>query len=273
MHTTDLILRHETLLRICSFLTIMFIMWRWEIAFPKRPLNVNKPMRWANNLGLLFLNSLVLRLALPFAGVGMAVWCQQKGWGLFNTLSDGLVPSVVSVTISIIVLDFAVYLQHRVMHQVPLLWRLHRVHHLDLDIDLSTGLRFHPLEILLSMLFKFLVITLLGPSALAVMLFEILLNGSAVFNHSNIAITHRIDAWLRRFIVTPDMHRVHHSTQMHETNSNYGFFLSCWDRLLSTYIAQPEAGHHNMQIGLAEYRDQELTQKLRPLLLSPFRSN
>ena len=191
----------------------------------------------------------------------------NAGWGLFNQLA---LPYWLEVTAAVLLLDLAIYLQHLLMHHLPLLWKLHRVHHADLDIDMTTGARFHPLEIVVSMLIKLLVIFLLGPALLAVLIFETLLNGMAVFNHANVRLPVQLDGVLRRLLVTPDMHRVHHSILRHETDSNFGFNLSIWDRLFKTYVDQPENGHQGMTIGIAEFRDARQVDRLPGMLALPF---
>jgi len=213
------------------------------------------------------LNTLVLRLVFPLAAIGVAQVAEANGWGLFNRFD---VPVWPALAISVIVLDGAIYLQHVLFHAVPLFWRLHRVHHADLDFDVTTGARFHPVEILLSMLIKFGVIVLLGPPLAAVLVFEVLLNATAMFNHGNVRIPLPLDRFLRLFIVTPDMHRVHHSHLDYETNSNFGFNLSVWDRLFGTYRDQPADGHERMVIGIDTFRDDARCIRLDGMLLMPF---
>lgn len=208
-------------------------------------------IRWTNNLGLVVIDTIVLRLSFPILAVGLAVTAQDLGWGLFNIIE---VPGWVAVLVSIVVLDLVIYLQHVMFHAVPALWRLHRMHHADLEFDVTTGLRFHPVEILLSMGIKLAVVMALGPPAVAVLIFEVLLNATAMFNHSNVRLPTFVDRILRLIVVTPDMHRVHHSIRPEETNSNFGFNLPWWDRLLGTYKAQPKAGHEDMSIGIEQFR-------------------
>jgi sterol desaturase/sphingolipid hydroxylase (fatty acid hydroxylase superfamily) len=224
-------------------------------------------VRWANNLGLVMLNSAVLRLIFPAAAVGVAVLASERHWGLFN-LIDASFP--IAVLASVIILDFFVWLQHVMVHAVPMLWRLHRVHHADLDYDVTTGARFHPLEILLSMLIKFTVIVLLGPPIIAVIVFEVLLNATSMFNHGNVRLPETLDRYLRLIVVTPDMHRVHHSVEDDETNSNFGFNLPWWDRLFGTYRAQPRAGHEGMTIGIHTFREDKWCSWLPGMLAIPF---
>ncbi|MGD8631157.1 MAG: sterol desaturase family protein, partial [Gammaproteobacteria bacterium] len=228
----ELISNHEATIRLGSFLGIFALMACWEILAPRRTLTQPKGSRWLNNIGLVVFNTALLRVVFPVAAIGVAEYAQLRQWGLFNLVE--VHPAVALVT-SVIVLDAAIYLQHVMFHAVPLLWRLHRVHHADLDFDVTTGARFHPIEILLSMLIKFAVIVLLGPPLAAVVIFEVLLNAMSMFNHSNVRLPLALDGVLRRIIVTPDMHRVHHSHLADETNSNFGFNLSVWDRVFGTY--------------------------------------
>ena len=247
-----LLIGNEMFIRLGFFLGIFFVMAAWEKASPRRALQQSKLTRWANNLGLTFFNTFVLRLLFPAAAVGTALIADEKGWGLFHAIS---LPGWAGGLASIVILDLVVYAQHVAFHKVPVLWRLHRMHHIDLDIDVTTGARFHPVEIIISMAIKMGAVAALGAPAWSVVAFEVLLNGTSMFNHSNISINLRVDRWIRRFIVTPDMHRVHHSVRIRETDSNYGFNLSWWDRLFGTYRDQPAAGHTAMKIGLANYRD------------------
>ena len=260
---------NEAGIRLLVFFAIFSVMALWESLTPRRPLTVSKPIRWLNNLGLVALNTLVLRLIFPAAAVGMAVYASEHQWGLFNLMP---VPALLAVIVSVVLLDLVIWTQHLVVHTIPLLWRLHRVHHADLDYDLTTGLRFHPIEIVLSMLIKFAAISLLGPPVLAVIVFEAILNGMAVFNHANVSLPPRVDRILRRVIVTPDMHRVHHSVERDETDSNYGFNLSIWDRLFRTYREQPRAGHDAMVIGIPAFREPGVVNRLPGMLALPFRT-
>jgi sterol desaturase/sphingolipid hydroxylase (fatty acid hydroxylase superfamily) len=261
------VLEREAVLRLGCFVAIFIVMMCWEVFAPKRVLSVSKLQRWSNNLGLLLLNSLVLRLLFPAAAVGIAYAAGEAGWGIFNWLT---LPFWLEVIAAVLLLDLAIYLQHLLMHRVPLLWRLHRVHHADLDIDMTTGSRFHTLEILLSMLIKWAVIFVLGPALLAVLIFESLLNGMAIFNHANVRLPVTLDRVLRLLLITPDVHRVHHSILLRETNSNYGFNLSIWDRLFRTYRAQPEKGHDGMTIGIPGFRDARQVDRLPGMLALPF---
>ena len=270
MEFTDIesfVLQREAMLRLGCFAAIFVAMFIWELLAPKRPLSVSKAQRWMNNLSLLVLNSLVLRVLFPAAAVGIAYSTATAGWGLFNHIA---LPYWLEVIAAVLLLDLAIYLQHVMMHRVPLLWRLHRVHHADLDIDMTTGSRFHTIEILVSMLIKWAVIILLGPALLAVLIFETLLNGMALFNHANVQLPAKLDRLLRQLFITPDVHRVHHSILRRETDSNYGFNLSIWDRLFRTYIDQPQHGHRGMTIGIAEFRDVRQVDRLPGMLALPF---
>jgi sterol desaturase/sphingolipid hydroxylase (fatty acid hydroxylase superfamily) len=233
------------------FLVVLAGMAVWELAAPRRRQEIPRLLRWTNNLALVVLDTVVLRLAFPVLAVGVAIIAEQRDWGLFNALE---LPFWLSVTLSILLLDLAIYLQHVLFHAVPALWRLHRMHHADLEFDVTTGVRFHPVEILLSMAIKLAVVAALGAPALAVLMFEILLNATALFNHANIQLPSRVDRVLRWFVVTPDMHRVHHSVIRAETNSNFGFNLPWWDRLFGTYRAQPREGHAGMTVGIEQFR-------------------
>ena len=257
----------EATLRLGISLTIFFGMALWEIAAPVRELSVRKPRRWFRNLSIAVLNALVVRLVAPFGAVGVAWWAAAEGWGLFNRID---VAPWLAIVASVLVLDFAIYAQHVVFHKVPVLWRLHMVHHADEDVDVTTGQRFHPVEILLSMGIKAVLVIALGAPALAVLLFEVILNGTALFNHSNALIPPAVDRILRLLVVTPDMHRVHHSVYRREHDSNYGFNVPWWDRLCGTYRAQPEEGHRGMSLGLADVPDGE-RQSLPWFVAAPFR--
>jgi sterol desaturase/sphingolipid hydroxylase (fatty acid hydroxylase superfamily) len=263
----DFIATHEPAIRLGFFLGVFTLMALWELLAPRRVLTQSKPARWFNNITLVVVNTALLRIVFPTAAAGMADYAALQQWGLFNQVD---VTAPLALLASIIILDAAIYLQHVMFHALPVLWRLHRVHHADLDFDVTTGARFHPLEILLSMLIKFAVIILLGPPLLAVVLFEILLNAMAMFNHSNVRMPRALDAVLRLFVVTPDMHRVHHSLRDQEANSNFGFNLSVWDRLFGTYRSQPRDGHSGMTIGIDSFRDAAHCIRLPGMLLLPF---
>jgi sterol desaturase/sphingolipid hydroxylase (fatty acid hydroxylase superfamily) len=240
----------------------------WEVIAPRRALSVSKLRRWLNNIGVVALNTVLLRLIFPAAAVGLAFVAARRGWGVLNQID---LPVWLEIVCAVVVLDFVIYLQHVMFHAVPLFWRLHRMHHADLDFDVTTGARFHPIEILLSMVIKLATVTVLGPAAVAVLIFEILLNATSMFNHSNVRLPRALDRWLRRLIVTPDMHRVHHSILEHETNSNFGFNLPWWDRLFGTYQAQPDAGHERMVIGIHGFRNEQEVDRLAGMLWLPFR--
>ena len=262
------LLGHEPAVRLGVFIGIFAIIAAWELAAPRRTLRESKALRWTHNLALTVLNSVLVRAALPLAAVGVAALAAERGMGLLNLFH---VPHPLAILLSVLALDMAIYLQHLMFHAVPLFWRLHRVHHADLDFDVTTGARFHPIEIGLSMLIRFAVILALGPPAVAVLVFEMLLNASSMFNHGNVRFPAAIDRILRRVVVTPDMHRVHHSIDPRETNSNFGFSLPWWDWLFGTYRAEPQAGHEAMTIGIDRFRaPRELW--LDRMLLQPFRS-
>ncbi len=248
---SELLLSNEGTIRLAFFLGILIAMAIWELAAPKRRIEIPRVIRWSNNLGVVVLDTIIVRLTFPIVAVGLALLAQENGWGLFNIID---VPIWLAIIVSIAVLDLAIYTQHVVFHAVPMLWRLHRMHHADQAIDVTTGLRFHPIEIILSMGIKLFVVFLLGPPAVAVLIFEVVLNGMAMFNHSNIRLPKKFDAILRLFVVTPDMHRVHHSINPKETDSNFGFNLPWWDRIFGTYIAQPKKGHDDMIIGIEQFR-------------------
>ena len=267
MDINNFITNNEIQIRLGFFFGVFIIMAVWELFAPRRKLLVSKLLRWSNNLALVFLNSFILRLLFPAAAVGMAAFADQRGWGIFNYYD---VYSPIAVVSSVIILDGIIYLQHVMVHAVPALWRLHRVHHADPDFDVTTGARFHPLEIILSMLIKFAVIIVLGPPVVAVIIFEILLNATAMFNHSNVRLNLTVDKYLRLLVVTPDMHRVHHSVEADETNSNFGFNLPWWDRLFGTYRDQPRAGHEEMTIGIHQYNQPSQVTWLHKMLLLPF---
>lgn len=262
------LLAHEAGVRMGIFATTLLAMAGWEILTPRRPLAQPKLGRWTSNLGIVILNTILLRLAFPLAAVGVAVLAVERQWGLLNQLD---IQFALAVVVSVIALDFAIYLQHVMFHAVPAFWRLHQMHHADLDFDVTTGARFHPIEIVLSMLIKVAVIVVLGPPAVAVMIFEVLLSTTSMFNHGNVAMPAWLDRRLRWIVVTPDMHRVHHSVEAEETNSNFGFSLPWWDRLFGTYRDQPKAGHEGMTIGVRTWRDPRTCTWLPAMLALPFR--
>ena len=258
---------NEAIIRLSVFISVLIVIMLLEIVSPRRQLKLSRKLRWLNNLILIIINTIVLRLVFPFAAVGAALWCQINQVGVLNYLD---ISPIFKVIIAFVVLDFAIYLQHILFHFVPVLWRFHKVHHVDLDFDVTSGIRFHPIEMILSMLIKFAVIAVIGVPVLAVIIFEVVLNATSMFNHGNIRLPQKLDSLIRVFIVTPDMHRVHHSSIVKETNSNFGFNFAIWDKLFSTYIAQPSKGHIDMDIGLKEYKDSNTTQKLVNILKIPF---
>jgi sterol desaturase/sphingolipid hydroxylase (fatty acid hydroxylase superfamily) len=268
MNFEQLLLANEPAVRLGFFLGMFALIGIWEVLAPRRALTVSKALRWTSNLGLVVLNTVVLRLIFPLAGAGLAAFCAENGWGILNHFP---VPFWVAIPLAVIAMDFVIWLQHVMFHAVPLLWRLHRVHHADLDYDVTTGARFHPIEIVLSMLIKFATIVVLGPPVVAVVIFEVLLNATAMFNHGNIGLPATVDRVLRWLVVTPDMHRVHHSIEDDETNSNFGFNLPWWDRLFGTYRDQPRAGQTGMTIGIRDYREAHEVDRLDGMLLLPFR--
>ena len=258
----------ETAIRLGVFAGIFALMAAWEIASPRRPLAVGRAPRWPSNLGIVVVSSVTVRLLVPTAAVGIAVIASQRGFGIFHLLDW---PDWLAGILGFVVLDLIVYAQHVAFHRVPVLWRAHRMHHADLDIDVTTGLRFHPIEIVLSMLVKMASVALAGIPAEAVVVFEVTLNATAMFNHANVSIPDWLDRLVRLAVVTPDMHRTHHSVVADETNSNFGFNLPWWDRLFGTYRRAPAAGHDGMTIGLPIFRDPaEL--RLDRLLTQPFRT-
>ncbi len=264
---TDTLLTNEPIIRIGFFLSVLAIMVAWEVVAARRPQRIGRLTRWPSNLLIVALDTLAVRLVFPVAAVGAAFIAAEQGWGLLNLVA---VPAWFSVILAVLLLDAAIYFQHRLFHAVPWLWRLHRMHHADLEFDVTTGLRFHPLEILLSMGIKLAVVLALGAPALAVVIFEVLLNATAMFNHGNVRLPARADRRLRFFVVTPDMHRVHHSIIHRETDSNFGFNLPWWDRLFGTYRDQPEKGHLGMTIGIEAFRT-ERDLRLDRMLVQPFR--
>lgn len=248
----DLLTKNEVALRLGFFFGIFALVAIGEVVAPRRDLTISKTGRWFANIGIVVINAAFLRILVPAGAVGIAAWVNQNGWGLLNVIE---LPYWLAVVLSAMALDFVIYLQHVMFHAVPALWRLHMMHHADLDYDVTTGTRFHPVEIVLSMLIKACAIVVLGPPILGVIVFEILLNGTAMFNHGNLKLPLGLDRVLRLFVVTPDMHRVHHSVFPSEANSNFGFNLPWWDRLMGTYRAQPTKGHVGMTIGLNQFRD------------------
>ena len=248
----DILLANESLIRLSCFGGVLLGMMVLEWVMPCRLNKIPKKTRWVANLGLILIDTLAVRLLIPILPAAFALYCTQNHWGLFHVINF---PSIVVFTLSLLLLDMMIYGQHVLVHKVPLLWRFHKVHHTDTELDVTSGVRFHPVEILFSVVFKLGVVGILGTPAVAVIVFEVLLNGTSLFNHSNIKLSPRMDRALRLFLVTPDMHRVHHSTVPQETDSNFGFNLPWWDEIFNTYKAQPYKGHQDMDIGLTEYRD------------------
>lgn len=259
-------LTSEPAIRLICFAGVLVVMALFEVIAPRRELVLGKPKRWFTNLAIVAVDAAALRVLFPFLAVGMAEIAAARGWGLF-ALTD--LPLWLEIAASVVLLDLAIYGQHVASHKVPVLWRVHKMHHADRDIDVTTGLRFHPVEICLSMLYKFAVVIVLGAPGFAVFLFEVILNGTAMFNHSNVKLPGVLDRIVRLIIVTPDMHRVHHSVIRREHDTNYGFNLSVWDRLFRTYTDQPSKGHLGMTIGLTPYQTKEPA-RIDWCLLLPF---
>lgn len=254
-------------IRFGAFAVVFSIMASWEILAPRRPLIASKAFRWFGNLGVLAIDTVLVRLVFTVLPIEMAQRVQGAGWGILNIVS---LPYWLKVLIGIILLDFSIYLQHVMLHAVPVFWRLHMMHHADVDFDFTTGVRFHPIEILLSMVIKLAAVALIGPPPFAVLLFEVLLNATSMFNHGNARLPLDVDRFLRLIVVTPDMHRVHHSVVATETNSNFGFNFPWWDRIAGTYRDQPSAGHEGMSIGLTQFQGVK-RQTLPWMLVLPFR--
>jgi sterol desaturase/sphingolipid hydroxylase (fatty acid hydroxylase superfamily) len=260
---------NEPVIRLGAFAGVLAAMALWELLAPRRHQRIGRGRRWPNNLGIVVVDTVLVRLVFASAAVGTALIAETRGWGLVRALDA---PAWLAIIASVILLDLAIYLQHVLFHAVPVLWRLHRMHHADLEFDVTTGVRFHPVEILLSMGIKLGVVAALGTPAVAVLLFEVLLNATSMFNHGNVHLPARLDRVLRWIVVTPEMHRVHHSVVPRETNSNFGFNLPWWDRMFGTYRVQPEAGHEGMTIGIEQFRDpREL--RLDRMLTQPFRDD
>ncbi|MYE02302.1 MAG: sterol desaturase family protein [Alphaproteobacteria bacterium] len=264
---SEFISANESAIRLSFFLGIFALVALWELAGPRRKLSRPRWLRWYGNIGIVALNTLTVRLVVPVAPVALAVIAADRGWGVLNLVE---LPFWLEVALAVLALDLVIYLQHVMFHAVPALWRLHRMHHADLDFDVTTGFRFHTVEIVLSVLLKLAAVLVIGAPAAAVIVFEVLLNGTSMFNHGNVRLPPALDRALRWIVVTPDMHRVHHSDIPAETNSNFGFNLPWWDRLFGTYRAQPGLGHENMTIGLDAFRD-DSDLHLHKMLAQPFR--
>lgn len=265
----ELFFEYESYIRLGAFLGIFALLTIWEISTPKRALLELRRFRWFSNIGLIVISSILVRFILPTAAVGVALHVEQDNLGFLNHYD---LPFLLQFVLAFVLMDLAIYFQHVMFHALPLFWRFHRVHHSDLDCDITTGLRFHPFEIAISIIFKFIVIISIGAPVLAVVIFEIILNAASMFTHSNIKIPASFEYIVRWFIVTPDMHRIHHSVKENESNSNFGFFISIWDRILGTYTNDPESGHINMKIGLKNFREPKW-QNLRWLIYLPFVTN
>ena len=265
----EALLSTEPFVRLAVFGSTLAAMIVWEFLAPRRDEKIGRWARWPSNIGVVVLDTVLVRLLFPIGAVGLAMLAESRGWGLLNAFD---IPAWAAIPVGVILLDLAIYLQHVLFHAVPALWRLHRMHHADLEFDVTTGIRFHPIEILLSMGIKLAVVASLGAPAVAVLIFEILLNATSMFNHGNVKLPGRLDRVLRWIVVTPEMHRVHHSIKPRETNSNFGFNLPWWDRLFGTYRDQPEAGHVGMSIGIEQFRDAR-EQRLDRMLTQPFRDD
>ena len=262
----ELFFEYESFIRLGAFFGIFALLTIWEIASPRRELLQLRRFRWFSNFGLIVLSNVLVRFVFPTAAVGIALIVEQNQWGFLYYFD---LPVIIHFIAAFVLMDLSLYFQHVMFHSLPSFWRFHRVHHSDLDCDVTTGLRFHPIEIVLSILIKFLTIAALGIPVLTVVIFEIILNAASMFTHSNIKMPAVIEPVIRWFIVTPDMHRVHHSLNENETNSNFGFFISVWDRVFGTYLSQPKEGHSRMQLGLKAFREPKW-QDLRWLLYLPF---
>ena len=261
--------KFEIAIRAACFVAIFAAMGLWEVLAPRRPLSIGRLPRWPNNLGVVVIDALAVRVLVPTAAVGAALFAAESGFGLFHVAG---VPLWIAAILGFLILDLVIYAQHYVFHHVPALWRLHRMHHADLDIDVTTGVRFHPIEILISMGIKIAIVLAFGIPAIAVLIFEVALNATSMFNHANVKMPLWLDRIVRLFVVTPDMHRVHHSILRAETDSNFGFNLPWWDRLFGTYRSEPQAGHSGMTIGIPMFRDPaEL--RIDKLLTQPFRDD
>jgi sterol desaturase/sphingolipid hydroxylase (fatty acid hydroxylase superfamily) len=263
---SEFLLTNASEIRFGIFASLILIFALFESMFPRRERLLSRGFRWVNNFSLSFLNTLLLKIVFPLGAVGLAFQVEKEEFGLFTVF---VLPYWVEFLVTFLILDFCIYLQHRIFHKVSWLWKLHRVHHADIDLDVSSGIRFHPIEIILSMMIKMVLIVAFGISPLVVLVFEVVLNATSLFNHSSLNLPLGFDRLLRKILVTPDMHRVHHSVNKQETDSNFGFNFSCWDYLLGTYCAQPQDGHKDMQIGVEEFRKRN-DNLLHKLLIQPF---
>ncbi|WP_417685896.1 sterol desaturase family protein [Pseudidiomarina gelatinasegens] len=258
---------NEATIRLSIFLGVMVAMAAWEIFAPKREPRYSRAKRWPANLGIVVIDSLITRLLLPAGLVSIALYAAQHNWGLLHQVEA---PAWLAVVIAVVALDIAIYWQHRLFHRIPILWRIHRMHHADPDFDVTTGLRFHPVEIVLSLGIKAVVVVALGAPALAIIIFEVVLNACSLFNHGNVALPQGIERWTRKVLITQELHRIHHSTVPRETNSNYGFSVSWWDHVFGSYTDKPEAGSDGVDIGLSNYREAKQTTTLWGLMRIPF---
>lgn len=253
--------------RLIIFIALLAVFASAEAAFPKKARTQPRSIRWMTNAGFVLINNLVLRLIGPLSAIAVAAWAHASGWGLLGQID---LPPAAELIFALILLDLGIYAQHVAFHKFSFFWRFHKVHHADRDIDVTTGIRFHPAEIIFSLMYKCLLVVVIGPGAIAFVIFEIILNGTSLFNHANLKLPVWLDRLLRTFIVTPDMHRVHHSTLNSETNSNFGFNLPYWDYVFRTYRPQPKAGHTDVRIGLADQQTSNPS-KLSWSLIFPFR--
>jgi len=268
MNFGTIILENENIFRMSIFFGLLIIMGVWELLAPRKVPKISKSYRWLNNLGLVFFNGFILKVIFPVASTGMAIIASNNNWGILHYYE---IPTLISLIIFIVIMDLIIYFQHVMVHAVPLFWQLHKVHHIDLDYDTSTGARFHTLEILLSFMIKLIAIILLGPSVIAVIIFEVILNAMAMFNHGNVGLPNWLDKVLRYVIVTPDMHRIHHSIEEDETNSNFGFSISLWDRIFGTYKNDARLSQEDLIIGIKGYNEIKQTNNVLGMLLIPFK--
>jgi len=264
----QVILENESVIRLSVFLGLFTLMAILETVMPRRMRTHNRKIRWTGNLGILLLSALLARLILPWVPVGVAIYAETNSIGLIHYFQLEGISSLIG---GVFVLDFMIYLQHVIMHKIPILWRLHRLHHADLDYDVTTGIRFHPIEIIVSLLYKMAIILIFGIDPVAVVIFEVILNGMAMFNHANFKLPLFLDRIFRWVVITPDVHRIHHSSIQTETDSNYGFNICWWDRLFGTFSEQPKLGHEEMEIGLSYFRDPSQL-KLPQMLVQPFKA-
>ena len=262
----NLIADSESSIRLAIFLGMFLLLAIAEVLFPRRKPAYSKPKRWLSNLGISALNTLVVRISFPIAGVAAAMLAQERQWGLLNQLP---LAAWLNILVFLLLFDLAIYWQHRLFHVVPWLWRFHRMHHTDVDYDLTTGSRFHPCSILISAAIKIALVIVLGASAAAILTAEVVLNVTAMFNHSNLKLPQSMDHKLRKILVTPDMHRIHHSTDSIEHNANFGFNFPWWDRIFGSYLDQPKMSHEDMDIGITGFQERKSID-IFTLLIQPF---